>query len=219
MRLILFILIVVVGFNNTLQAQVPEANLLVKIHEVTTTEMNSISNPLQGSFSFNTNLNKMFVFNGTEWTEMTTIESEAYPGHFIINSSGTQTISGLPFAPSYIIFSGHPNIQTTTINSDNGVGNNSNTTVNTFGTMSGYSRNDGGTINQQVTFVGGNASSINDISRYANTGECIGVRYANFNGDNLGLTTAILTGFTSDGFTINVNNHTDNLVVMFTAFK
>ncbi|MRH99493.1 hypothetical protein GH721_03010 [Kriegella sp. EG-1] len=218
MRLILFILNVIV-FSNSLQAQVPEANLLVKIQELTTTEMNSISNPLPGSFSFNTTLNKMFVFNGTEWTEMTTKGTEAYPGHFIIGSTGSQTISGLPFKPSYIVFTGHPNIQSTNISSDNGVRDNSNTFVNNFGTMHGYSRNNGGTINQQVIYVGGNASSINDISRYANTGECIGVRYANFNGDNLGLTTAIFTGFTSDGFTINVNNHTDNVVVMFTAFK
>tara|TARA_R110001583_G_scaffold114811_1_gene265233 strand:- start:149 stop:352 length:204 start_codon:yes stop_codon:yes gene_type:complete len=67
--------------------------------------------------------------------------------------------------------------------------------------------------------VGGNGTSINDISRYSNPNECIGIRYSNQNGDSLGLTTASLTSFTTDGFIINVTNRSDDVLVMFTAYK
>ncbi|MRH99494.1 hypothetical protein GH721_03015 [Kriegella sp. EG-1] len=214
----IFLLVFIISTICSLKAQAPQANELVKIHEVTTTEMNNIASPLVGSFVFNTTLNKMFFFDGTTWSQFKSGQT-SYPGHFIINGTGSQTITGLPFEPKAIVFAGHPNIETTSINSDNAVGNNNNTLQNSFGTMNGYARNDNGTINQQVIYVGGNGNSINDISRYANSGECIGVRYGNQNGDQVGLTTAILTAFTTDGFIVNVNNHSDNLVITFTAYE
>lgn len=212
---ILFIYLLSIVF---LQAQAPQANELVQIHQATTTDMNNTSNPETGSFIYNTTINKMFFFDGTSWVLMLSAGFTAYPGHLIITGTGSQTISGLPFQPSAIVFSAHANVETITLNSDNGVGNNSNTIENAFGTMNGYARNDNGTINQQVIYVGGSGTSINNISRYSNPSQCIGIRYSNQNGGNLGLTTATLTDFTADGFTINVNSLADNLLVMFTAY-
>ena len=201
-----------------LNAQTPEANELVKIHEVTNTEMFAIANPETGSFVFNTTANKIFVYNGTAWALMESGAS-VYPGHFIITGAGSQTITGLPFLPSSVVFSAHANIESEMIDDDNGVGNNSNTIVNAFGTMTGYARNDNGTITQQVIYVGGSGTSINDISRYANSTQCIGIRYSNQNGDRIGLTSAILTAFTADGFTITIDNYSDDLLVIFTAHE
>ncbi len=203
----------------TLSAQVPEAGNLVKIHEATTTEVNAIVNPEKGSFVYNSTENKMYFYNGTTWVEINDNQPTAYTGHFIITATGTQTITGLPFEPSSISFAAHANVETENIDSDNGVGDNTNTIVNAFGSMNGYARNSGGTINQQVIYVGGNGTSINDISRYSNSGQCIGIRYSNQNGNNIGLTTANVTSFTTDGFVINVSSRADNLLVMYTAYK
>ena len=49
-----YFLFILIYATSILKGQVPEANELVKIHEVTTTEMNSISSPAFGSLIFNT---------------------------------------------------------------------------------------------------------------------------------------------------------------------
>jgi hypothetical protein len=140
-------------------------------------------------------------------------------GVFIISSTGNKTISGLPFQPSQISFVAHANVESLNLNSDNAVGNNNSGLANSFGSMNGFARNDNGTITQQVIYVGGSGNSINDISRYASNNQCIGIRYGNQNGDNLGLTSGSMNSFNSDGFTINVGSHADNLVVIFHAHK
>lgn len=197
-------------------SQTPTAEELVKIHSVSDSEMNAIANPIEGSYIYNTTSETMHYYNGTDWAELLASTSTVYVGHFIISGTGSQTISGIPFQPSSITFTAHANIESTSINSDNNVGNNNNAIPNTFGIMNGYARND---LSQQVMFVGGSGNSINDISRYANANQCIGIRYTNNNGDNLGLTTANLTAVNNDGFTINVSSRVDNLLVMYTAYK
>jgi hypothetical protein len=199
-------------------SQVAEANELVKIHETTLTEMNTIANQETGSLVYNTTINAMHYYNGTTWVQINT-ETTGTVGHFIISGTGTQTITGLPFKPSSISFIAHANIESESINSDNAVGNNNNGIDNTFGNMNGYARNDNGVINQQVSFVGGSGNSINDITRYANDSQCIGLRYTNNNGDNIGLTTASVTAFNNYGFTINVSAVSDNILVIYTAYK
>ncbi len=141
--------------------------------------------------------------------------SGTYIGHFIISATGNQTITGLPFQPSQISFQAYPNVESENINADNGLGNNNNGFNNSFGSMTGYVR---GTT-QQVIYVGGSGSSINDISRYASSSHCIGIRYSNNNGDNLGLTSASFVSFNPTGFTVNVDNRTENILVIFTAYE
>ncbi|QXP60100.1 beta strand repeat-containing protein [Olleya sp. HaHaR_3_96] len=141
--------------------------------------------------------------------------SGTYIGHFVISTTGSQIITGLPFQPSQVSFQAYPNIESENIDEDNGLGNNNNGFNNSFGGMTGYAR---GTT-QQVIYVGGSGSSINDISRYASSSHCIGVRYSNNNGDNLGLTSASFTSFDATGFTINVDNKTENILVIYTAYE
>lgn len=142
-----------------------------------------------------------------------------YVGKFQISSSGTLNITGLPFKPTSILFTAYANIESDSINADNQVGNNTNTTVNSFNFMRGFARDDSGSITEQVICGGGNGSSINDISRYASPNHSIGIRYCNNNGDNLGITSATVTAFTNDGFTITVDSYTDGLLVLFEAHR
>lgn len=101
-----------------------------------------------------------------------------------------------------------------------GTGNDNNTGIeNSFGYMTGFAQNYNGTIAQQVICGGGSGNSINDISRYAANNRCVGVRYGNQNGVKLGLTTASITSFDDDGFTLNVNNNDDARVVIYTAYR
>ena len=145
--------------------------------------------------------------------------SSTYVGQFIITATGAQTISGLPFEPSSITFVAHANVETLNLDSDNGVGDNNTGLANSFGTMNGFARNDSGTTTQQVIYVGGSGNSINDISRYASSSNCIGIRYGNQNGNALGRTLASLSSFDTTGFTINVSAKADNVVVLYTAYK
>jgi hypothetical protein len=181
-----------------------------------------IANPANGLLIYEINDNAFEYNSGTPlapvWTTINT-GSSVYMGKFIITGTGTQTISGLPFQPSQIKFMAHANVETYNLNADNGVGNNNGSFQNAFGSMSGFTTNFGGTIQQQIIYIGGSGNSINDISRYASDSRAIGIRYSNQNGDNLGLTAAQVTSFNSDGFTINVTNHTENIVVLFEAYR
>ncbi|MCF7561096.1 hypothetical protein L3X39_10655 [Sabulilitoribacter multivorans] len=194
----------------------------ILIPRLTTVQRNTIIDPATGLLIFNTTSNAFEYNSGIPaspiWSQINTASS-TYMGKFIISGTGSQTITGLPFRPTAIKFSAYANVESYNINADNGVGNNNNTFQNTFGGMNGYATNYSGSIQQQVIFNGGNGNSINDISRYASDTRAIGIRYANQNGDNLGLTAAAITSFNVDGFTINVTNHTENIVVIYEAFK
>lgn len=163
-----------------------------------------------------------------------------YNGFFTISSAGNVVVTGVPFQPSEVTFVAHANVESLNLDSDNGTGNNDRGIDNSFGTMNGFVRDDSGTITQQVIYVGGHGNSINDISRYASSSNCIGVRYGDQNGADLGKIIASFGAFTADGFTLNVtytngtitvNNGNalvdvqptdilnEGLVVLFTAYK
>jgi len=160
-----------------------------------------------------------YYWEGTSWLQLVTNEKQVYIGKFRITASGNTTIAGLPFEPKSIEFKAYANVGSYNLNSDNNVGNNNNGFQNYFGYMYGYAKQNSGTIEQQVIAGGANANSVNDHSRYASDTKCIGIRYASQNGNSLGLTSASLTSFNSDGFTINVDNFTDEFVVIYTAYK
>ena len=217
----------------------------VLVPRLTTLQRNSITNPAKGLLVFNTTLNLFEYNSGTpatpSWiainTDPTIVSTDSgniltsgsdsgaylgptvYIGSFIINKTGTKTISGLPFKPSSIKFSAHANVEGYDLNTDNNVGDNNGGYQNAFGTSIGYATNNSGSINQQVIYIGGSGNSINDISRYASSSKAIGIRYSNQNGDNLGLTAASVTSFNADGFTINVTNRKDNILVIYEAYR
>lgn len=178
---------------------------------------------VNGTLVYNTGTSTLttegfLYWNGTNWTQLINNSPSVYTGKAIISATGTMIISGLPFQPRNITFTGYANVNSYTLNSDNGVGDNNSGIVNSFGYMTGFANNYGA-ISQQVICGGGSGNSINDISRYASAANCIGIRYANQNGDSLGVTSAALTSFNPDGFTLNVNSFASTLVVLYVAYK
>ena len=199
-------------------AQLDE-NAVMGIPTATLAEIVAITTAQQGAIAYATDNNKIYKFNGSSWEEVANTNApKAYMGVFIISATGSQTITGIPFQPTQISFVAHANVESLNLDSDNAVGNNNSSIANSFGTGNGFARDNGGSITQQTIYVGGSGNSINDISRYASSSHCIGIRYGNQNGDSLGLTTAVLSTFNVDGFTINVDNLADNIVVLYQAY-
>ena len=232
-------IVVCICFIQTVFGQTPTGEEMLGLNNVPTTELGNVTSPIIGSLLFNPTDQKVYVYTTSGWTTTgaTIVGSEAdnqieaganggaylgptvYTGSFIITATGNQAITGLPFEPSSITFVAHANVETLNLDSDNGVGDNNTGLANSFGTMNGFARNDSGTTTQQVIYVGGSGNSINDISRYASSSNCIGIRYGNQNGNALGRTLASLSSFDTTGFTINVSTKADNVVVLYTAYK
>lgn len=180
----------------------------IRNNQVTTAAVAPVS-PLEGDVWFDTNGTTTVTktFDGTNWIAET---ANVYTGFFIVSSaSPVVTISGIPFQPSQVTFVAHANVETLDLNSDaNGedaVNNNVRGINNSFGTMNGFARlNNDASISQQVIYIGGHANSINDISRFSSSSNCLGLRYGDQNGRNLGVITGALTAFSTDGFSITV---------------
>lgn len=174
---------------------------------------NSLSIAQQGATT-----GQILMWNGSTWIPATNpLGPYVYHGYFIISAAGSKVITGIPFKPSSIVFTANPNIDNANLDSDN-ISNNLNTADNVFGSMNGFAQLDT-TIQQQVSFVGGSANSINDITRFASSSNCIGIRYANQNGNSLGKTLANLVSFDNAGYTLNVSEYTDSVLVMYTAYR
>jgi len=217
----------------SLMAQTPEAVELVRIQEaLTTSDMNGITGVERGALIFNVEKGALFYYDGSKWINTQevsssgtiTIPANPVSGGNLSNPNATVanqnfTVTGLPFRPSRVEFVAYANVDAVNLNADNQVGNNNNTLQNSFGYMTGFAQNSNGTITQQVISGGGNGNSINDISRFASNSHCIGIRYGNQNGDQVGLLTASMVSFNSDGFTISSNRRDDALVIIYTAYK
>jgi len=268
--------------TTSVKAQI-DGNLLLHLTKATTAEMNAATNLTEGLVLYNTDEEKMYLYQSSAWIEIptekislsagtnTTISgngittpytisvpslddadadasneiqtlaitndqlsisgtggntvtlppvSSVYVGSFQISATGSIDIDEVPFEPSAVTFTAYANVETPNINSDNAVGNNNNGIANAHGSMKGFARKDGATsITEQVIYNGGSGNSINDISRYASSSHSIGLRYSNQNGDNLGLTTATVTSFNTDGFTINTDNFSDGILVIYEAYR
>jgi|TARA_B110000014_G_C20117078_1_gene590320 hypothetical protein len=217
----------------------------ILIPRLTSAQKGSITLPEKGLLVFNTDTNKFEYNHGTKmsvnWKSIPTINeivstdienkitigsdggaylnSTQHFGKFIINAAGNINITGLPFRPSKVKFTAYTNIDTENLDNDNAVGDNNNGIPNTFGSTNGYAIEISGVINEQCIFIGGNANSINDITRYASNSHCLGLRYANQNGNSLGKTTATLTSFDTNGFTLNIDQYSDGVIVLYEAYK
>ena len=161
-----------------------------------------------------------YFWNGSDWDKLVDNTPHIHIGKFRITSTGIVNFTGLPFKPTRISFTAYANVDDYNQSASNSTGNNNNNTKeNTHGSMKGYAYEIDGSILQQSIFNGGSGNSINNISRYASSTNCIGLRYTNQNGGNLGLTTATLTAFNDDGFTLNITNAVDNVVVIYEAYR
>lgn len=216
-----FTITLVLFIWNFSYGQTTDPRLLINVQKASQSEIDAYD-PADleiGMLVYNTDENRIYEYTNNGFLELLTGQS-VYVGSFIITATGNQNITGLPFKPSSITFAARANIETLNIDADNQVGNNNNGIPNAFGSMNGFAReNSDGSITQQVIYVGGSGNSINDISRYASSSRCIGIRYGNQNGDAVGRTIAELRAFNDDGFTLNVTNRSDDLVVLFTAYR
>jgi hypothetical protein len=196
-----------------------DGNSLFTLPAASETQILSITDANTGALAYANDTQTVYVYDGSNWVRMEAETSDVYLGVFTITGTGDIPITGIPFSPSSASFVAHANVESPNINADNGVGNNSSTIANSFGTSNGFSRNDSGSIIHQSIYVGGSGNSINDISRFASNAHCIGIRYSNQNGDNLGTTTARVTSFTADGFIVNTDNFADGLIVLYKAYR
>jgi hypothetical protein len=197
--------------------------------------------PFKGDVWFDTNFSptQTKIFDGNDWI-IAGAGPRVYTGVFVIDRATTDTflisITGIPFQPSQVTFVAHANvdlIDTTVTGVNTGGLNptlNENTIKSSFGTMNGFAN--ASTDSQQVIYVGGSGSSINNIGWFSSPSHCIGVRYGNQDAVNLGIIKGALNSFTTVGFKIDVtyditglsNNNRDNLraeklVVLYTAYK
>ncbi|MCG7502842.1 hypothetical protein MHM83_13310 [Tenacibaculum sp. Mcav3-52] len=215
-----------VGINTTIPSERLDVNGKVRIRDISTVTTNN------DILTTNTNgvVEKKKLIASESNNQISTganggvyLGPTVYTGAFIINTNGNVTINTLPFQPSQITFVAHANVESFNLDLDNNIGDNNRSIANSFGTMNGFARNDSGTITQQVIYIGGSGNSINDISRFASSSNCIGLRYSDQNGNDLGKITASMTSFNTNGFTINVNRtnnaSSENLVVLYTAYK
>lgn len=217
MRLKNYILYSIIFLTGVIANAQLESGLLLGLTNATTTDINATTDAAKGALVFNTDTNQVYVFDGTSWNQMG--QKTTYTGTFRISGSGTLSVSGIPFQPTSVSFVAYANVEDFNLDSDNGTRNNETGLPNAYGSMKGFARDDNGSIAEQVIFNGGSGNSINDISRYASDSHSIGVRYANQNGDKLGLTTATVTAFTSTGFTLNTDNYADGVVVIYEAHR
>ncbi|WP_321828110.1 hypothetical protein [Maribacter dokdonensis] len=217
MRLKNYILYSIIFLTGVISNAQLESGLLLGLTNATTADINATTDAAKGSLVFNTDTNQVYVFDGTSWNQMG--QKTTYTGTFRISGSGTLSVSGIPFQPTSVSFVAYANVEDFNIDSDNGTRNNETGLPNAYGSMKGFARDDNGSVTEQVIFNGGSGNSINDISRYASDSHSIGVRYANQNGDKLGLTTATVTAFTSTGFTLNTDNYADGVVVIYEAHR
>ena len=217
MRLKNYILYSIIFLTGVIANAQLESGLLLGLTNATTADINATTDAAKGSLVFNTDTNQVYVFDGTSWNQMG--QKTTYTGTFRISGSGTLSVSGIPFQPTSVSFVAYANVEDFNIDSDNGTRNNETGLPNAYGSMKGFARDDNGSITEQVIFNGGSGNSINDISRYASDSHSIGVRYANQNGDKLGLTTATVTAFTATGFTLNTDNYADGVVVIYEAHR
>jgi len=137
-------------------------------------------------------------------------------GSFVIENTGTKTVAGIPFEPDRVTFTAVAPVENEDVD-DEGT-QNANNVDNYGGTMHGYAKWTGTTLEQGVVHSGGSGNSINAVSEYGNTSECIGIRYADQNGDVIGYIKGSLTNFTSSGFNINVTHADSDIVVHYTAY-
>ena len=240
-----FALLIVSIFSLNLQAQIgigntsPEAALdiqsssqgllIPRVSLTSDTDVTTVVNPKGGALTvstlvYNTGSGGLstpgfYYWDGSQWQQFLDASPKVYMGKAIITSTGSLVISGLPFQPKRVSFTAFANVDSYNQSTDNGVGNNNSGIENAFGGMKGYAQDNSGLIDQQVIYNGGSGNSINDISKYASASHCVGLRYSNQNGSSLGITSASLSSFNSDGFTLNVDSYADSVVVLFEAYR
>ena len=148
-----------------------DANSVMGLPAGTTAEINAITTAQEGAIAYDTTVKRMLQYNNGSWQEILTA-GNVYVGALQISSTGTINVTGIPFQPSSVTFKAHANVETFNLDSDN-LTNNDRGIRNSYGSMDGFARNNGGSITQQGIYVGGHGNASNDMSRCASNSNAI----------------------------------------------
>ncbi len=204
-------------------------------------------NLVEGTMVYNTGngtlTSKGFYFwENSQWNQIVSRnQSSVKFGKFIIDAAGSLSVTGVGFEPSSVEFMAINRVQDYNEGASRSGNNNSNDIRIAGGMTTGYAVNNrSGVIDQQVISNAFSGSSINNIGTYASEDHCIAAFFVNNNGQALrdngtsgtggtqeGLVRALVSSFTNDGFTLNVDrfisdtsgNRTNQIVVIYKAYR
>ncbi|MDN3205828.1 hypothetical protein [Algoriphagus sediminis] len=214
---ILFLLPIWLLGPKFLAAQTPEANELFQLRALSISDLNSLNTAIEGTLVYNPERKAVFLRDGSQWVNT---KQKTYSGVITIENTGFISVTNVPFSPSRVEFKAVSNVDAVNLNSDNGTSDNDNSIQSTFGWMTGFAQRTGVvSFDQQVVFVGGSGSSIDEISRFSENRRCIAIRYADQPGNLLGTTEARFFRFLDNGFQIFVTDADDDLLVIYTAYQ
>lgn len=124
-------------------------------------------------------------------------------GHFIINSTGDVSVTGLGFQPTRVKFEATLPIEST----DQETAGTGDDERNSAGFMIGYAKDTGSGTEQQASSTAISGNSTDDIRKYSSSSLCIAATYCSSSGSEEGQVDATLKSWDSDGFTINVSTY------------
>lgn len=143
-------------------------------------------------------------------------------GTILVNSSGDISVTGLGFAPNKVKFESTAPVDAT--DTEGAPTANANTEDNFSGIMVGFAKNTSGGTVQQVTSSGAPGNNTNAIRHFASSSKCIGISYADQDGNEIAQIDGTLSSWDSDGFTVNIGtfNSVANIsgaLVVWTAWR
>ncbi len=230
--------------------------LIPRVALASATDIATVTSPnapslVVSTLVYNTGTNPAFseagyyYWTGSLWDKIVTkSQSNFYMGTMTITAAGVQTVTGVGFMPSTVEFVAVNRVKAVNEGAGRSGDNNSNDIRMAGGYTTGYARNNGGVINQQVISYGFSGSSLNNIGTYASSSHCLAAYFVDNNGTALrdngtasgsgttaqnGLIRAAFQNFDPDGFRINVDrflnppagapDRTNAIVVIYKAYR
>lgn len=229
--------------------------LIPRVALASATDVATVTSPnspvlVVSTMVYNTGTNPAFseagyyYWTGSLWDKMATkSQSNFYMGTMTITAAGVQTVTGVGFRPSTVEFVAVNRVKAANEGAGRSGDNNSNDIRMAGGYTTGYARNNGGTVNQQVISYGFSGSSLNNIGTYASSSHCLAAYFVDNNGTAIrdngtpsggtnaqnGLIRAAFQNFDADGFRINVDrflspavgapDRTNAIVVIYKAYR
>lgn len=171
-----------------------------------------------GRMYFNTTDSQFLVCNGTSWAPLggymaRKIGFVSFPA----STTGLLSITGVGFQSNFLEFTLNSDVELADFDSVSPPNNN--TEQGSFGWGKGYAYDNGTSIEQQAQFFSASSNSINAHRSLSSSSSAILIIASNQNGVELGRIEAQVTGFTGNGFTLNVISNTlaADYVMMYEA--
>lgn len=203
--------------------------LLPRIALTSVTVVAPITNPnggavVDGTMIWNTGTGGVtpagyYYWQNSRWNQLINNEPQVFIGRVVINAAGSQTIMGIPFRPTSIEFTAISNTETE--NGGHVRSTNANNKDNSVGYTFGYAKSIATSpFIEQIAISGaGSGASINRVGNYSSTNHCFAAQFVNQEAIDQGRTSGSLTSFNTNGFTINVTDFRDPIVLLFKAYR